>query len=396
MDISASSYNFIFHIIENTYILSIDIVICDTFKTQIMSTKSVSKAFQKMHVEKKSKTLSDTLREWFDIIFRWAIPEAVQDMPPRGMYFVGISSIVTATLLFLIIVWATYGSNINTIYLSPNENSGICESVARPISGVYLADVNGSWNSNIYYDSSLAIYQFRFQELRANASFWKEMIGNLSISIDLVAAKMKIQPLDINLLWWLVWEGNFAVQGTTQYFGFYSDPTVVFNRQYVHGVISNVVSDCNATSSSKYDVGSYYLSLTYSFSEFMSNPRCTSVMNPYTMGYDPVYDGDEFTLSYDVRSLVTALAINGKILGFGAMRPLVGSIFSFIYNNVSYLSGQFQNSRFPGKYKQYEYIYVSIIVPFCDYDHVLCFIFQSIRVDFVGMDPVSMEQEWQY
>ena len=78
------------------------------------------------------------------------------------------------------------------------------------------------------------------------------------------------------------------------------------------------------------------------------------------------------------------------------MRPLVGSIFSFIYNNVSYLSGQFQNSRFPGKYKQYEYIYVSIIVPFCDYDHVLCFIFQSIRVDFVGMDPVSMEQEWQY
>jgi hypothetical protein len=314
-----------------------------------MSTKSVSRAFQKMHVKKQTKSNWDALRESFDIVFRWAIPEAVQDMPPRGMYFVGLSSVFTASLLFAIIVWGTYNSNIDTIFLSPSEDSGICQAVARPISGTYIADTNGSWNSNVFFDSSRAIYEFNFQNFRSNRSYWDAMFQSLQTSLIQVGNKMPSQPLDVNLLYWLTWVGDFNVEGSLQYLNFYSDVSVVFDRQYIQGVISNVGSDCNASSISRYDVGSYELVTSFSYSEFMSNPSCANVINPLLLGYDPLFDGDEFTVSYDMRSLVTAMAINAKIITLAVLRPLVDSIYPLEYKNVSYATGQFYNTRYPGR-----------------------------------------------
>lgn len=303
-----------------------------------------------MHVTRKSRQISDIAREYFDIVFRWAIPEAVQDMPPRGMYFVGLMSIFTAALLFVVIVWITYDSNIKSIYLSPND-SGYCSPVDRPITGIYIADTNGSWNSNIFYDSSRAIYEFHFQEFQSNGSYWSDMIlgeNGLQVALQYVGNAMKTQPLSGNIIYWLAWVGNFDVHGAAQYLTFYSDVSVVFDRQYVHGGISNQQSDCNATSSSKYDVGSYVLSTVYSYAEFSTNPRCNLIVNPHTLGYDPLYDGDEFTLSYDVRSLVTALAINNQILGLAALRPVSDSLMPFEYKNTSYATGLWYNPRFPG------------------------------------------------
>lgn len=311
-------------------------------------SKSVSKAFQKMHVEKKSKQMSDVTRECFDIAFRWAIPEAVRDMPPRGMYFVGLWSIITATTLFAVIVWETYNADLRTVFLSPSEDSGICTLVQRPITGTYIADTNGSWNSNVYFDSSRAIYQFQLQEFLANQTYWNEVIDTLQIATTEIGAIMQTQPLDINILYWLAWVGNFNVNGEFQYVNFYSDVTVVFNRQYVHGLISDVNSDCNASSDSRYDVGSHVLTTTYSYAEFISNPQCSSIIDPHMLGYDALYDGDDFTMGFDMRSFVTAMAINARIIDLTVLRPLINTIYPLYYNNVTYVEALFYNTRFPG------------------------------------------------
>jgi len=313
-----------------------------------MSAKSVSGAFQKMHVSKKKETLISFITKYIDVIFRWSIPEAVTDMPPRGMYFVGTVANILALVLFCVLSFGTYESDIKVHFISPSEKSGLCTSVVKPITGTFLADTNGSWESNPRFDSSRAIYQFHFLELSANETFWMEMIADLQLSLVEVGGKMTNLTIDMNVLYWTTWAGYFNIGTTRQAFNLYSDPTVVFNREYVKGVVSNVHSDCNASSFSTYDVGSYILSTTYSFSEFMGNPSCNSVLDPFKAGFSSTYDGDKFTLSYDVRSLVTALAVNAGIIERHSLRPVFGSMYNYSYQNTSYKSVQLYNPRYPG------------------------------------------------
>lgn len=314
-----------------------------------MSTKYVSTAFQKMHSLRKHESVWSVTRSYFEIAFRWAIPEAVAEMPKRGMYFVGILANLMAIIVFCLLTYSSYQSNINTIYLSPTENSGQCETVQRPLTGVFLADTRGLWESSPFFDTSKAIYQFHFQNISVNDTYWTTMIEMLNVSLQDVGRLMVSQTIDMNIVYWTAWAGFFNVGEARQFFNFYSDVGVVFNREYIHGAISSVNYDCTATSISSYDVGSYELSMTYSYAEYISTPGCAATLDPFHVGFAPLYNGDNFVLSYDVRSLVTALAINYRIIDRHSLRPMLGFIYDYVYHNITYISAQFYNTRYPGK-----------------------------------------------
>lgn len=326
-----------------------------------MSVKSVSTAFQRSHVEKKSASLFDTIKEYFDIGFRFLIPDEVQEMPIKAMYFVGIMSNLAAAVVFYLLVYQSYNSNISTIFLSPNNSSstGDCFAVQRPISASYLVDEMGYWESSSFFDSSRAMYQFTFQNYYVSETNWSVMIHNLESNVKIIGDRMSGQILAANLVYWTAWTGHFSSNSngdttvdrtsTTQLFNFYGNPSIIFNRQYVHGLISNVDSDCNATSNSNFDAGTHIMSTTYSYNDFVTNPSCSRIVDPVQVGFDALYDGDQFTLSMDVRSLVTALAVNMHVIDIPQLRPVVGTLGPYSYLGVSYIIGSFYNLRYPGK-----------------------------------------------
>jgi len=315
-------------------------------------TKSVSTAFQRRHVEKKSTGILNTIKEYFDVAFGFLVPDEVKEMPGHGMYFVGILANIGAAVIFSLLVWETYESTLNTVFLSPNSTSGICYPALRPLSMTVLADTFGSWQSAALFDSSRAVYSFTFQEYTVNNAGWKNTTGNLQGSMAIIGALMTNLTLPINILYWTSWTGFFDAHGsngnTTQEFNLYGDVAIIFNRQYVHGLISNVDSDCNATSTSNFDPATYILSTEYSYKEFVSNPSCSKIINPVQVGYDGLYDGDSFVLEMDMRSLVTAMAVNQNVITLRELRGVPGSFGPYIYRGVAYVLGNYYSTRYPG------------------------------------------------
>ena len=309
---------------------------------------SVSKAFQKMHVARKPKTAFEAVGSYLDMGFKMIIPDAVKDMPPRGMYFVGILGNLAALLFFCLLVLLTYNSNMKTVFLSPSEDAGICSPELRPVTGNFLADANGLWQSSTKFSTSSALYDFTCQTMRVNNSQWASMVVDLENSLTLLGESQKNYSLAENLLVWTSWGGGINTGDMLQFFTMYSDVGVVFNREYVHGVISNVNADCNASAVSSFDASTYILSLEYSNDEFTSNPGCYQTINPQQLGYDPIFDGDEFTMSFDVRSLVTALAVNTGLIDLDMLRPVVGSSFVYEYLGKEYSIAKFYDPRYQG------------------------------------------------
>jgi hypothetical protein len=250
------------------------------------------------------------------------------------------------------------------LFLSPiSATSGsICEPVLSPVSATYLADSNGYWETSTYFDTSRALYQFTFHNYYVNNSGWVEIMNELEGQLQGVGNLMSTLMLPSNILYWTAWSGHFVsttevAEPTTQYFNMFADVAVIFNRQYVHGIISNVDSDCNASTSSTFNPSTYIISTTYTYEEFVSNPRCSAVVDPALVGYNSFYDGDQFSLSMDVRSLVTALAVNENIISVTLLRPVMNSLTTYLYRNTLYVIGDFYSPRYPGMFVKYVWVH---------------------------------------
>jgi hypothetical protein len=235
-------------------------------------------------------------------------------MPRTAMYTIGIASYLTCFAVFIIIVLSTYNENIAQVYLSPNFIEGQCDVVSTSVSGTYLADSNGNWQSSSAFKPTEAVYSFTTQDLVASDVTYYNILTSLNDAITFEAMIMPNNTLTGNIIIWTSWMSSFVSDGTLQYFNLYGDPGVIFNRQYLLGTISNVDADCNSSSVVTFSQSDYLVTLTYGYNEFTSEPSCSNVVSPEQLGYDPLYDGDSITMTLDMRSFVTAIAINEGVM----------------------------------------------------------------------------------
>jgi len=128
----------------------------------------------------------------------------------------------------------------------------------------------------------------------------------------------------------------------------FSNPAIIFDRDYIEGTISSVYGDCNASSVASFDAANYILALSFDVNEFKENPICMAAMVPEDMGYDPIYDGDEFKTNIDVRSLMTVIALNVGILDVSQLQNIGNATVPYYYNNITYAMGSYYDTRYDG------------------------------------------------
>lgn len=315
----------------------------------------VSKAFQTRHVERKPEGIIGNIASQLDGAFRAAIPDTLLGMPRQAMYSIGIMSYLSCLALFLVIVLTTYGENISQVYLSPNNIPGQCNPVLTSTTGTFLADTEGNWESAVAFKPTMAVYQFSTQALMVSNQTYVNMLTNLNRSINAVAYTMYNKTLTGNLIFWTAWRTQYILQGTeigmvdtVQYFSLYGDPGVIFNRQYLLGTISNVDADCNASSITSFSPADYMLRLDYKYDDFQSNPRCNHVVEPSQLGYNALYDGDIISLSMDMRSFVTAVAVNEGVILLTQLQQLVDTTYSFENDGIPYNVSNYYDAQYPG------------------------------------------------
>lgn len=94
-------------------------------------------------------------------------------------------------------------------------------------------------------------------------------------------------------------------------------PQVIFDRQKYAVSVSSKHGVCEKTMSVTFDY-TYHLLVTISdVDAFVNDTVCSkalSLVSLYNLGYMPRVDGNAFTMRFDIRSLVTAIAANLDIL----------------------------------------------------------------------------------
>jgi hypothetical protein len=120
----------------------------------------------------------------------------------------------------------------------------------------------------------------------------------------------------------------------------------ILNRGITAGTVSNVLSDCNAPATSSFNPGSGELQVTYQVSAYMSNPNCSHVAPPGLFGYKSYVPTDTFSIKFDVRTLVTCVALNSRIASPYALQETAQS--SFVYKNITYPIAAYVDPRYPG------------------------------------------------
>ncbi len=87
--------------------------------------------------------------------------------------------------------------------------------------------------------------------------------------------------------------------------------------------------------------------MNMNYTQFIQNTVCSAAVNPLSFGYFPSVDQGVFTLQLDVLAFSTAMAVNLGILQVADLGIASTDFYSFTYQNVSYLTGQYFDVRYP-------------------------------------------------
>ncbi len=335
-----------------------DIGIADSPLNTAYQREAPQKAIRKLdeHASVKVGIVFRALSSCLDIdpiILRWKIIDSIQrtlpftrELPSDAVLMISFFIILVLIGAFLAFFLIGYMNGLNTTYLSPydvtnynSSSSKYCHQVLTTNTGSYLATSTGQWQSDANFQYSNASYQAMVTSLSIaydEYSFLMELIYEAILKLGQQAAH---NSLTYNLIYWMT--AVFVIPGTTtQRFYLTGSPITVFNRQHIGGVMSSVLGICsskNVSSTTSYDSNSGIIQLTYSYEQYMENSLCLSAGDPMKLGYIPAISTDDFILKFDVRSLISAIAVNIGVItaaelvaisGFEADIPYAGHIFT--------------------------------------------------------------------
>ena len=114
--------------------------------------------------------------------------------------------------------------------------------------------------------------------------------------------------------------------------------------------LSGLAGDCLLEGDSQYNAADGKMTLHYSNDEFTTDPVCSQIAEPESMGYREVYDFDFFRTKVDISSLITCVAVNLGVLSMDELDVIEGSSWNTSLPNATgtvFFSRRF-DFRYPG------------------------------------------------
>jgi hypothetical protein len=291
----------------------------------------------------------DTWGEYFSECLAELMPnDDLKKFHPN--YFIPFSIILLFLFLgiFLAAFVPGYLDSVSNRYLSPINlaDPDLCEEVTLANTGTFLATRNGYWQGSKGFDFSNSTYQFSMTSLSMTREEYARFMADTFVKLKVLGKVAERHDLTYNIMLWMTYvityNGNAA-----QRFTLSGDPLVVFNRDTVYGALSSDFGDCRASSQSSFDKSTGRIQLRYDMASFFSDPAVCSYFDSLDLfGYSP-YDPDYLNIETDIRSLVTALAINMKITQIESLEEIDGTTTYYqIASNTVKLSSYF-DPEFP-------------------------------------------------
>lgn len=245
-----------------------------------------------------------------------------------------------------------YQSGVSQQFVSL-QTSPYCSTVSKPFSGTYLASDQGLWQGSAGFNFNQALYSFDFSAFAVSTAGFASFMDSVKQELEFLGAFASNQNIAMNLVILMTTIFEFTSSGKLQTVSFSGNPSIVFNRAYIYSTISSPAGNCEAFSSTIFNV--YTATYSISYEHNMYEQLCREIAEPSDLGYySPTAAQDEFIMNIDMTALTTALSIN---LGFNAnnkieyVQPssvLDPSIFYFEYRGIEYKVQQLFDTRYPG------------------------------------------------
>mgnify|MGYP003385502339 CR=1 FL=1 len=218
------------------------------------------------------------------------------DRLPRLLFIPG--------MLRILPLYGLYFSNYTRIYVS-YASSGTCDPVKNEISGTFLADQNGFWQSNPSFKASQAKYEFELKSLKISNAQYGSFMQTIEAAIEKVGTGAFHRDLYQNILYWTMFE--YPIPGTSNKFYFKADNVIstVFNKRYPYAAVASAWMTCAVQPTTSSDVGDATFTISFDHESHMNEGR-DNIMNPE--GYMSVTDS-QFTIDLDMRSFMIVAAV---------------------------------------------------------------------------------------
>lgn len=265
-------------------------------------------------------------------------------MSPEYLYPIGALAVLSLIAIFLAIFLNGFYSSIHTQYLSPSSGTSAsknCVSIPTINTGNYLATQSGIWQGADGFQYGNAAYLLSVTSLSLLYDDYATMMNDAYKSLQQVNENALSNDLAQNLVYWMSGVSLPYPDNPAQRLSFTGTPLVIFNRQKVVAGMANVLGACNATSVTNFDPSTGKLTIAYNYEDYVASETCMNIINPIYMGYYGPSDKNEFKLTFDVRTMITAVAINMGVLGVSELVqiPALNSVYAFggeVYNVSSY------------------------------------------------------------
>lgn len=297
------------------------------------------------------------------VLLQWRVIDMIErnvpftnDVQSDYIFLVSGSVFFLLCILFLIMFCVGYYDALRTTFLSPFDINNYsdtsanqyCDTVSTTNTGVYLATQNGYWENSQYFAYSNASYYISLTSYSTDFkqySYLMNEVYNYLVNFGNIVSQTS---LTYSLVYWTA--TMLVVPGySTQRFYLSGDPTVIFNKQHTGGVLTSINGPCydNVTSYASYDSTSGIMKLDYNYQQYIQNEQCLNITQPALLGYIPIVDGLQFSLKYDVQTILTALAVNLYVIQLSALVELPHFDSYYDYKGTTYYISQYYSPKFP-------------------------------------------------
>jgi hypothetical protein len=97
-----------------------------------------------------------------------------------------------------------------------------------------------------------------------------------------------------------------------------------------------------------FDDSNGWMSMSFVYEEFAAEPKCVKAMDPELFGYNTLTKPRLFTISYDIRTLITGLAVNMKIMKINQLVEIEGYHEVLDHNGMQITLRSYYDPRYHG------------------------------------------------
>jgi hypothetical protein len=167
----------------------------------------------------------------------------VRTLPSSYYLSLGILTYMIPMTIFIYLTVTTYDQLSRQQFVSLDVSSGLCQSVDKPVTGVYKASSSGYWQGSPDFLFEEAMYEFVFSSLQTNThAFYNELMDLKEGFLIPLGEMAKAQMLPYTLLIWMNYAKPFIIDNKKHIFRFTGTKPTIFMSCNVANFPSSIIA----------------------------------------------------------------------------------------------------------------------------------------------------------